>query len=82
MTDFLTDEQRARLNVAREIAASSYITLADAVAAVDSLCENTMHPESADDLVEAAHRLRARAPRRVSIRARIATTARIWKALR
>lgn len=82
MSDFLTAEQRARLGAAREIAASSYIRLVDAVAAVDLLCENTMHPESADDLVEAAHRLRARAPRRVSLRARIGTTVRVWKALR
>lgn len=82
LIEFLTPDQRARLNLAREISATSYTRLDDAVAAVNQLCENHMDPQSADDLVTAAHRLRAKAPRRVSFRARIGTTVRIWKALR
>jgi hypothetical protein len=77
-----TDHQRQRLEAAQELAATMPIRLADAVAAVNQLCENHMEPRSADDLVSAAHYLRTRAPRRVSLRARIETTVRIWRALR
>ncbi|MEU5157330.1 hypothetical protein [Glycomyces sp. NPDC021274] len=82
MSGPFTDHQRERLKAAQELASTMPIRLADAVTAVNQLCENHMDPQSADDLVTAAHRLRAKAPRRVSFRARIATTARIWRALR
>lgn len=82
MTGPFTDHQRERLKAAQELAATMPIRLVDAVAAVNQLCENHMDPQSADDLVTAAHRLRAKAPARVSLRARIGTTLRIWKALR
>lgn len=82
MIDPFTDEQRARLNAAQDLAAAMPIRLTDAVNAVNQVCDNHMEPRSADDLVTAARYLRAAAPERVSIRARIATTARIWRALR
>lgn len=82
MTEPFTDHQRERLKAAQELAATMPIRLTDAVNAVNQLCENHMEPRSADDLVAAAHCLRAKAPRRVSLRARIGTTVRIWRALR
>lgn len=82
MTDPFTDEQRARLKAAQDLAATMPIRLADAVNAVNKVCENHMEPRSADDLVAAARYLRTAAPERASIRARIATTAQIWRALR
>ncbi|PRY56456.1 hypothetical protein [Glycomyces artemisiae] len=81
MTDVLTSEQRARLELARELAASSYTRLNDAITAVNQLCDNKMEPRQPDDLVHAARWLRGRNGR-LTISARIRTTLKIWRALR